>query len=526
LVSSAALIGVFLAAFSFWPLWIGHFAVTGVLLVLWVSWLLWLIGVYRDLDIDSPGRVWVISLIGFWTGLGFYTYLSWPLVAIWSLGMVYWTVPSGRQNLRVIGTFIFFLCLPAIPLVLEVTRMGLPQPFHRLWGGSSLVVNILGVGGYLKALGVGFQAREFNFGTRWGGLMNPLTGAAFLLGILVTAKRCFRDRYAMGFLAAAPLLLLSGGLTNSLEVMRIAHFVPWTIFLGAVGFWEIHNAFSKRMGMVVLVVLLTLSIGLDLRGAFKGAGWEDDRQGVGPSMHQSAERQEAYRILKERSRKEGSGIIFLDFIMDPTNQTLPLATQPFNALRGAGKGISGSGWVAVFTDVHDAAAVAHRFQGSEFYALSREGDYPDGGFGLVLFPVTDERQELLYRWAKAEKSLGVVVRDALERGVTSDQTKILAELDRSSILFRNDPELEAWWARIRMARECAAGDYEAGLRTLEGVGGSARADIENDKGRILFFLGRKKEAMASFKRALDCHPNFTNAKDNIMKLEGELDTPR
>jgi len=518
---SAALGGVFLAAFGFWPLWVGSFAVAGVLLVLWVSWLLWLFGVYRDLGPKSPHRVKVSGFLGLWIGLGFYSYLAWPLLALGFLGIFVGAIPLAKRNKNEILWFALWLCLPAVPLLMDAIQGGLPQPYHHLWNGSGTGLGIPLSGNYLRELWIGFPAEDFNFGTLRGGLLNPLVGSLCLLGYLAWLKRASRDRFAMGLWILAPLLLLPGELTNNLEVMRIAHFMPWTVLLGAVGLWELQKGLPKRWGIPILTVLLMGSCGIDLNSAFRGAGWEGNRLTPRPSMHQSPEREEAYRILKARSRTEGPGLIFLDLVADPTNQTLTLATQPFNALRQSDGGAAPSSWAAVFGNIHDAAAIAQRFPGSELHNLSRSGDYPDGGWGLVLFPVKPAERATLARWAKAEQSLERVVRDAVDRGVALDQTQILARLDECKFLFSKDQDLEAFWARIRMVHECAAGDFTEGLRALQAVQGNPRADLMNYQGRLLFALGKPLEARHAFEVALKCRPNWTNAQENLLKLGGQ-----
>src|SRR5581483_5784445 len=76
-----ALLFTLLMAFSFWPLYVGRFSHPGSLLLLWELLAVGFAGKAARAA-SAENQKWLGFFLGLWTGLGFYTFTSWPTVAL------------------------------------------------------------------------------------------------------------------------------------------------------------------------------------------------------------------------------------------------------------------------------------------------------------------------------------------------------------------------------------------------------------------------------------------------------------
>lgn len=246
----------------------------------------------------------------------------------------------------------------------------------------------------------------WNFGPLWGGLLNPLLGACFFLGLLPFLGRP-KDPLRPAFVLGVLLCLLPFTLVNMVECMRfvqILPFVTWIVALGLV--WLLRNLELRKRG-VVLAGILALSLALDafhLFGVFHR--WSVTTAMTEGLAIKSPERYRAYRVLREEARQKGPGWVFGDFISDTYDQSLLVATYPFNAARNPRLSPTQAKWVGLLFEGHYQDALQKRFPGVRFYLLSQSTGGDGQLLGLALFPLADDRQvQDLLSWTRLHRSL-------------------------------------------------------------------------------------------------------------------------
>lgn len=181
---SFSFICLLILGFSFWPVFIGRFSHNAVLMVFCQSLIFWMLAKFVRTEPSShhPG---LSILLGFFLGLGFYTYFAWPLVALCVITTIGFFIrhswPSRKWDLVVILVAAFFTALPLVITGLVEnfgSYIGLLFVFNKngdqtfQWDyrqNSFLFTNFFWTG----------LPRVFSYNSGWGGLLNPVLGSFF-----------------------------------------------------------------------------------------------------------------------------------------------------------------------------------------------------------------------------------------------------------------------------------------------------------------------------------------------------------
>lgn len=510
-------------AFGFWPLYLARFSHQSVLLVFWECLVLAVLLACLDSPPEGPllAARWVgLAVL---TGLGFYTYLAWPMVAL----MVFLAFlfgpsnPPGRKWFLAFQ-FGFWILLPAVPLVLALQK-DYHFYFQHLWisGTSGRLWNRLTLTwGYLKAILWGLDPPSpFGYGPLWGGLMNPAEDSLFLLGLASLLKPPFQARKTW-VLASFAVFFIPAFLTNSFEMMRLVALIPLLAYVSALGTVRLLSILPSSKVFWGLVLVLGLSFCLDSRHLFRVY---PDFLRSNPGyygMHKSIEYQEAYALLRDSSQKEGPGLILLNAVPDPFDQTLFVATYPFNASENPALVPSQARWAAIVANVHEQPYLQKLFPRGSCAWLSEGLGKPDGGLLLERVPVDSANKELLLRWTRADQALDELTRQVMDLGVDPDQTQMLETLGKAYPLFKDDRLSESRYWRLWAIHEAAAGRWEeaiTGEKKAMGLG-YPMAHLQNELGCLLLKVGRLAESKATLRETLKLKPNYTDAIVNLQNL--------
>src|SRR5579859_4271019 len=267
---SFLLAGLF--GFSFWPVYVGRFSLmTG--LVLLVECLV-LGALARCLSETSSNRLfWKAVFLGALLGLGFYTYLHWPVLAVLvGLTFLFFILGEGRSprfpGFKIFTGFLLAFVGVLLPFSLGVFREGIGQflfylnhlsaATHALSWKNQAAVSI----SYLSSLFWGMDLKYHTYQPVWGGYLNPVLDSLFLLG-LVEALRRRREKFCLWLLAGLVLFTLPGVLTSERATSRMILVFPVLAVMIALGWRRLWGEKSRSRRFSLLLALSVLSIALD-----------------------------------------------------------------------------------------------------------------------------------------------------------------------------------------------------------------------------------------------------------------------
>ncbi len=504
---------------GFWPLYIGRFSAPYILMILFECIVLSLLYAFLS---GKPPRAKFLLILSICAGLGFYTYLAWTPVALLTL-LVLLTTPgqSWSKRLQLSLFFLAVTLLIAFPFFLNFSK-NYKGYLNYLWAGGtprSWVYYASFVFQYLRDVFWGKPGGLFRYGPHWGGILNPLASSLFILGlsgILATRKKLI----SLWLCAGLVLFLLPSFLTNSLQLMRIASLLPLMVLVCAYGTRSLLSMVSKHLRWGIFLLVTAGSVGLDSYHLFSAYPkvWETNPAFY--SQHKCLEFQKAFSLLKPLVTREGPGLILLNFIPDPYDQTLFVATYSFNAASNPVLDASRARWAALLTNIHEEPYLSREFPGGKWVWLSEGLKHMDGGFLLETIPLTPKNTSRIQAWAKADHSLGEMTYEVMETGVNPDQNSMLDLLNRIYPLFRGDPFLESRYWRIR-AVHAAAGQKigEAEEDEFKAIHlGLPMSHLYNELGCLFFKDGKKEKARRAFEAAMSLKPNCTDAVENLKNL--------
>lgn len=529
---SQAFLMTALLSFGFWPVFIGHFSMMTVLLVLAEIMSLYLLGLVYNSD---PSQLNIRSvLLGLSLGLGFYTFVSWPVVAL-VVGAGFLALWSSRFPSRQrIATLIYFcstILLMVAPFLWTVLTKGYghyvlnliaENPAHFLMDQWKISFS------YLSSILWGMDRQFFTYQPVWGGYLNPLLGALFFLGFLEVLQNRGRGipRWLIfGFF----LFLLPGLLTRERETFRIAPLIPVLLVLVVLGWNRLMKITSPKRTLLATVLLLILALGFDLHHlSVYHHLW--DSQDSWKGYAKSRERCEANRILGTISHQYGSGLVFSNFVPGLSDLTLDVADNSYNAMNNPSLSADKAQWAAVLINVNDRPFLDKRFGSSKAFALSKEVMAPDGGWMLWIVPLTPKNRGDFGRWIKANYVLGPFIESNLGQLHDESYEKTITSLMIVEPYFQGDPFLETvYWEKMSdlYLKQAILGSGQPDPRRLDqGIGalnnalslGYPSAHLYNHLGNLWLLRQNEQEARKAFQNACRTPLNLTDSTDRLKSI--------
>jgi 4-amino-4-deoxy-L-arabinose transferase-like glycosyltransferase len=252
---------LYLFAFSFWPLYISVFFEPLSLLPILEIMSFWTLGSVLNSNKQEKKNLnrWCLGLV---TGLGFWVAIQWPLVA--SMIFLALFYKFKKQILTFyqlwIPTLLFFIpfCFFSV-----VEKNG--EHIKTLLAFS---LN----GDVLKRLSDSFSNwtalfwgcdLQNSYGPVWGGMLNPISGALFFIGIfeLIYQKKISLSRWVLTTFFA---FMIPGVITNSFEIFRNEQIEPLLLLICALGFQSLIFHTSNKFKKSSLIIIFFFSAGLDM----------------------------------------------------------------------------------------------------------------------------------------------------------------------------------------------------------------------------------------------------------------------
>jgi hypothetical protein len=522
-------------AFGYWPFLLGRICHQGIWLPLWVCLCLFFLGRFLKASTPSGQRREAVTL-GFATGLGSFTFTPWPCMALAVLGGAFCGSPSKPlRNARHLPYFLGAMLAAMGPFLFAVWREGWGQhigAMSALSGWFSWKHQVLTVLSYLTEMLWGTLEGDSAYVAAYGGMLNPLWGAVFLLGLLQMIKD--RSSKLIQWVGLAFLLgMLPGLLSMNVEMFRVAAALPFLLFTTVLGLAGLLTRVPPGRRVILLTALFILGAGIDGWRILKSQGPpsgkpSEDTEGVLPLADLRA-----YGILKEASDRLGPGWIFTEFTENPYDQSLFDATYAFNAAENPRLQPNRARWAGLLTNVHYLPFLSPRFPGAAWYRLG--GNLPgDQGMLLGMIPLTEKTLEPLGRWTQAHhyfRSLGWAI-----NSISEDRTYAAAEglFVQKPALVGEDPFLESCYWERRAEFYYSYNfhlHYQDQLRALRQAlqSGYPAAHLYYKLGSLLMRkreFGAARKALQSALKLEPSNPDVLNAISVLGELEKKAPTPK
>jgi len=403
--SMAFLFSLFLSL-GFWPLYMGHFSIPACLTFFWEmgAWAFFA-NYFRDLKSRKAG--WGAGWFGLWLAAGFYTSSkALPTVLVLVLaGLWFWWERRPRDP-KILLAFVlpFLLTVPEWRAVMGDVSGGHAHEFmlfsHSAPWWEQLPISISYLTVFLWGV---IHPSYYNFGPLWGGFFNPLLGAFLLLGVIEVFRGSWKT-VTWGLAGTILIFLVPGLFSNTYEMMRILPLLPLFLVFAVIGCQRWLGTLPSRDRGWVLALLMVMSTGLDIYHL-----WGPYHQWSVPDKYsagsKSPEHYQAFQVLERTSKEKGPGLVLSDLYYDVFDQSLLVATYPFNAAANPRLDPRQAAWAGIIIEPGDEKELQGIFPGLEYHYVSQGLKPSDAGMGLAIVPVVPENRERLLKWVGLHRSV-------------------------------------------------------------------------------------------------------------------------
>jgi hypothetical protein len=433
---SAAFLGFVFMGVDFWPVFIGHFSHQAGLMVLWeivaLSGLTWL-------ALDRSGKINKLGLagLGLWTGLGFYTYFGWPLVALLISGTVWiviFRIFRPRSPWIIALLFTTPLVVAVFPQILAYLKGDYGAYLSSLWAlrpnssASQLWNPSISVDYFTTFFWKGWS-QTFAYNPAWGGFLNPIATGFFMTGCV----ELFRNRSswfsrwcAFAFLVLfVPILFV-----NNTNWFHVSALMPVFLAIMVVGFQTLWIWTPQKKLQVTWIVLLMVSMALDGMNLEKTSRFA--RQN-----YPSPDLVRADQIVEKIHREQGPGWVIADFALKPWTPYLRFDTSTLGSQTQTPQ------WVAVLANVNYQPFLKRRFPESRAYRVSENLTEADGGLMLWVLPLSAKLLPEIGKWEQASQSLSPLFDQILQVDPGHTYGEMAETLKAIAPQFLGDPFLQS-----------------------------------------------------------------------------------
>ena len=521
---SFSLLATGLLAFSFWPLYAGRFAAEGLLVLFWELLCLGLLGQLHRKTTPHSQRNWAM-LLGIGVGFGFYVHLHWLVVSLLLLLAFLGTHLPRSARISFLIPF-GLLPLPLFHSMLTASYGGYLQtllPFGK--NGESWISYLYTSGSFLTSLFWGVKVYYFAYKPFWGGFLNPLLNAFFLLGLIDFLKSSGWKDIRRWILFAFPVFLIPAFLTNNLETFRIIQVLPLLLVVTARGVQVLLRVSAGVVPWKKISALLLLSLALDLYhlvGAY--SKFWDSHFDEWSAYSKDFNTFQAYNLLNPFSQKHGPGLFFQETPPHLGGQAWVTAAHPFNKV--INPSLPTAHWAAILCDENFRSFLSSRFPMGRYKRMGFEDEPLSASLifhhpiGLFLIPLPSGQDAFFDQWIKEERLFlqiafedenlppGVnhdsLVQEILSRRQNFQKDPLLSFLffKKLASLYEEDNKPEEEWDALRQA-----------LRA-----GFPQADLYYHCGVLAVRTHHWREAAKAYREAGRLNPQFLPPPEIFEKL--------
>jgi len=468
---SFAFLLVAMSAVSFPLLYTGRFCMGSVVMIFWEVLVFGLLGSCFE-RIGHPGETRSAFLLGTLTGLGFFTGLSWPVVALAVLiGAFYLYRSSSRmKNFWIfLCPFSLFSCLfisASWAMLTQGSRLG---GLLALGPADQWSVRLFDALGSLVPL-CWFSSSPYAYGPLWGGMLNPIMGSFFLWGLVECVR--YRRRFVAYYALASLFLFLIPGLMarGDDEVFRYTQVFLLLILISALGFQSLLGGLENlKNGRRFMTAILFLGLSGSLDFYHLNVPYHALWGTFNPYTRilKSLNHWRTYELLEKISHDEGAGSVLADLQPNFSDYTLATAVFPFDAARNPRILPEKVKWVAIIVNVNYVPFLSTRFPQCQWFDLERNLPQTAQSQMLGVIPLNLSTRSILTQWIEADQKFQSVTTAMMYHPAQQSLKPITDKILENYPFFRGDPFLEScFWEKV--AFQCVGtGDKPAALHAID-----------------------------------------------------------
>ncbi len=526
---STSFLFLVLLCLSFWPLYSSRFCMFMDCLFALEIMSFWAL----SLCINSWGKKESSKhqiLLGFMIGIGLWVFVAWPLAAFILILPVLDLVRKQTSKIPMgpllrLGVPVLLFLVPLLFFSINEKNGEHVKFLLGLRPGEDWLERLQDAFSNFTALFWGCDLRKNAYGPVFGGILTPVEGALFFLGILelIRSRSSGFSRWIFGALF---LFMLPGVITHSFEIFRNFLALPFLLLVVSLGAQNLATNLPTQRRGLILGALIVFSLLLSSIHLIKSFGLEGQTLEA-ENFSQNRTFSKAFEILKHTADQSGPGLILLDLQPNQDNQTLNLAAYDFNAARNPRFSPSQAKWLAVMVNANYEYFLARRFPRAEWYGLGPDLFWNEGGLLLGIIPLEANRNPFAQDWLEMDRGLhSITVQTFFDHSQTHEPEiyRNLLQLDPPS---GTDPFLISIFCEKacfykRFSSE--PGDFLPWIQKAVRYGYPA-AHFFTAEGFVLSSAGRAAEARLAFERAVQSPMNMTNAAEILKSMERSKKAP-
>ena len=416
-------------AAGFWSLYTGQFSVNWGLFLLFQTLVLGLFFLLARKPAVTRRSELTLAL-GLVTGLGFYVDIAWPCVAAMvTLGLCFLL---GKSDWKKFLLFLIPMMVLSLPFYIVGIREGYGEHIQSLlWLNNPSGLKVLWANLVNYGTALFWTHYGASYGASWGGLLNPIYSAFFLVGIL----ECVRKKltiFGIWILIAFGLSLAPGLLSIRMDLFRILQILPVILLVSGIGFQAFISSFPKKIQAGLILFLFSFSFGLDMNHLLIS---KSNR------MAESPQSSSAYKILGQIRDQMGPGAVLLDLRPDFWDRSLQLATYPFNAASNPRLSWPDVKWIGILESSDYQPYLKVRYPEAAWYDLGPHPQWNRTRLVLGIIPVNPQNRPVLRHWFDADLIFQKIALSAFDSEPFISLDQIVGRLQEAEPGLGGDPFL-------------------------------------------------------------------------------------
>lgn len=524
-----------LVSTGFGFLYFGRLCHQGLLLLLWEFIGFYTLGRYLKATSRKEKAFWLI-LSGVVIGTGFYTYFSWPAVALMLTVPILWKFKNDtdhRERNEQVLLFGTALLLSLLPLIAGYWQGQFGTYYSFMFHDNrqgDIWSYLERMGNFLSGFLWGCSLSGASYVPIWGGLLNPILDGFLVLGSCSLSRRTstlFSQWFYVSLIVFLLPHLLSGGPVSE---MRVIQCLPLLYFLALVGFEALLSGLKERPAVLVAAILLTASAGLDFYHLSKAREYFNHHW----EFQKTKEYYNAFPLLKAMDEKKGPGLVLCS--LDATlfhDYSLRIACYPFNV--GDNPTLKGHrpSWVAVVTNAHFRPYLEKQFPDGKWYELTDEegrekNDYT-GGKVLAILPINERTGRTVQKWVDADRMFEGVLEKVIDMPLDPGRVEAIHQMRQLEPSLTRDRWIRSCYWEILFELnnwqngygQASPQNFAASLESMQKAiqEGYPTAYFYNELGSLYYLEGKVPEAEKAFEKAVHSSLDLTPARENLELLE-------
>jgi len=513
---SFSFLAVCLWAFSLCSLGCGRFCLPTFSVLPWELICFGMTALFYQEDRPQYKKMWAV-LSGFWTGLGYFTFTSWPVIALPVVLIVFFD-PSQKHFFKNRKFLMWFFCpffIAVVPFLAAMASVGYGEHifamsrFNHWFSSKDQWDSAIS---YFSSLFWGPWGSYASQGEDWVRL-NPILGAMFFLGCVQSYR--FRFNGMIQWIGLVFVFcLLPGVLSANFLILRIVQIFPILILISVLGLMSLLIEVRRSYRLFLFFLFLILSIAIDNHEFSQSHRDPLSTPEVSAQSSFPVESIRSYRILKSLADQAGSGFVFTEFMQVPRDNSLLVMTYAFNAAENPRLKPEQAQWAGVVANLHYYSFLAKRFPEARWYWV-HEGRTRGSECILGIIPIDEKNKDVIKTWVQAHhyfRQVSLALDNISEKNTYHMADRILNQPPAS---ISSDRFLEScYWERRAQFYydyhfETHYDDQVAALKQAVAQGYPA-AHLYYDLGCLSARKGQVQQALSDFKTALRVEPNYSD----------------